>query len=297
MWFVNTDDVAEVVGAEPKADRGFGRKYLAQLNPTSPITLIGQFSLSRSTPPSRDEFYIAGYPGVTIVSTFLDDASRLSELPASLLNSVPADNTYVFAKGCEGTFAGFAHFVGTTVRRSFTASRTTVLENIGPAENFESLYWSGLRKNRRGEEGALPFEPAELTDAAQAEWLGMVVAPDGPGINVVAYAVDGRPEPRVAPRTKNEPIKEIAAQVSSPQSHYDDYENTPEEESSGDEFAKLADASAAAAKRVGRGVKRRATKLGSTAADRIRHADRWRSPVSAARAGVRKMRLPRKWRR
>ncbi|WP_394281940.1 DUF6928 family protein, partial [Corynebacterium sp.] len=42
LWFINTDDVAGVVTREPKADRGFGRKYLAQLNPAWPITPIGQ---------------------------------------------------------------------------------------------------------------------------------------------------------------------------------------------------------------------------------------------------------------
>ena len=32
LWFVNTADPAGVLEREPKADRGFGRKLLSQLN-------------------------------------------------------------------------------------------------------------------------------------------------------------------------------------------------------------------------------------------------------------------------
>ena len=53
LWFLTTDDPASVLTAEPRADRGFGRKYLAQLNPAWPITPIGQFPLNRSTPGRR----------------------------------------------------------------------------------------------------------------------------------------------------------------------------------------------------------------------------------------------------
>lgn len=273
LWFVNTDNVAEVVSQEPKADRGFGRKYLAQLNPAWPITPIGQFPLNRSTRPSREEFYIAGYPGVTIVQTFLGNVDRLSEIPPRLINSVQASNLYIFAQGTKNNYAGFAHFSGETVRRAFAATRNTVIEDVGLPQPFEAPYWAGEKGEQIGGI-SLPFEPKELAAAAHEAWLGVDISPTGPDINVVAYAVDGRPEPKVdEPRKRTPTVDETAAKFSAGNSDYDDYESAPED-SDGDEFARLADASIAAAKRLGKGFMRRARNVSETIGERIRHSDR-----------------------
>ncbi|WP_018297610.1 DUF6928 family protein [Corynebacterium lubricantis] len=272
LWFVNTNDVASVVSQEPKADRGFGRKYLAQLNPAWPITPIGQFPLNRSARPSRQEYYIAGYPGVTIVQSFLEEVDTLSDIPDRLRKSVHARDVYVFARGTDSSYAGFAHFQGDKVCRSFTATRTSVVEDLGVPEPFEAPYWAGEMNDQLGGI-ALPFEPQDLAMAAHEAWLGVDISPSGPDINVVAYAVDGRPEPKVDPppkRTKT--VDEVAAKFSASNSDYDDYE-TPEDESE-DEFVRLADASVAAAKRLGRGFMRRAKDARDAIGERIRHSDR-----------------------
>ncbi|WP_257162637.1 DUF6928 family protein [Corynebacterium cystitidis] len=273
LWFINTDDVAGVVTREPKADRGFGRKYLAQLNPAWPITPIGQFPLNRSARPSRHEFYIAGYPGVTIVQTFLGNVEKLSETPEHLLNSVSAQHVYVFAQGTDSTFGGFAHFEGTELKRSLCATRNEVFEDIGLPQPFEAPYWAGEKAEQLGGI-ALPFVPSELTEAAQEAWMGIDVSPTGPDINVVAYAVDGRPEPKIEQRTpKTKGVNETAAKFTAAKSDYDDYEEV-DDQPEGDEFARLADASVAAAKRIGRGVARRAKIAKDALTERIRHSDR-----------------------
>ena len=61
LWFVTATHPEKVIATMPRADRGFGRKLLSQLNPRWPITPIGQFALNRSAQPSRSEFYIAGF--------------------------------------------------------------------------------------------------------------------------------------------------------------------------------------------------------------------------------------------
>ena len=38
FWFITAANPREVLESEPKADRGFGRKLLAQINPAWPIT-------------------------------------------------------------------------------------------------------------------------------------------------------------------------------------------------------------------------------------------------------------------
>ncbi|MDK8796040.1 hypothetical protein QP968_10005 [Corynebacterium sp. MSK041] len=273
FWYINAADPAAVLGAEPHADRGFGRKLLAQLNPRWPITPIGQFPLNRSTPSSRDEFYIAGYPGVAVLQTHIDDCGKLSDIPTHLRRAVPAADVFVFAEGVdEGAgYAGFARFNGDTVRRSLCATRNELIEDIGLPDGFEAPYWAGERADQLGGI-SLPFVPLDLMRAAQRDWLGVDVSPDGPDINVVAYAVDGRPEPKVeqrTPETKN--VADVAAKFSSAHADYDDYE---EAEETNDEFAELADASAKAARRIRRDMTQRWRALKETVKERLRHSDR-----------------------
>lgn len=276
VWFVSTDDPAAVLRSEPKADRGFGRKLLSQINPAWPITPIGEFPLNRSSTPGPDEFYIAGYPGVAVVQTFvesMDTVTDASEVTAHLREALPATDTYVFAQGTDSDYAGFAHYTSTQVRRALAATREVVLEDVGLPDPFEAPYWAGEKAEQLGGI-TLPFEPSDLTDAAQEAWLGVPVSPEGPDVHVVGYAIDGRPEPKIGPakpRTKS--VNEVAARFADTEKDYDDYEvEAPEED--GHEFAQLADASLAATKRIGRGLSRRLKRLATQIQDRIRHSDR-----------------------
>src|SRR5690625_6201634 len=76
IWYVNIDNPASILETEPKADRGYGRKFLAQLNPLFPVTPIGQFPLNRSAQADDHEFYIGGYPGITVVQTVIHSRSE-----------------------------------------------------------------------------------------------------------------------------------------------------------------------------------------------------------------------------
>lgn len=273
LWFVNTADPAGVLEREPKADRGFGRKLLAQVNPAWPITPIGSFPLNRSSVPGRDEFYIAGFPGVSVVRMLVDDASALSQ-GSPWLTALPASDVFVIATGTDNDYGGFAHFIGDTVSRSFCATRTHVIEDTGLPEPFEAPYWAGERAEQAGGI-ALPFEPRDLALSAERHWLGVDIGEDGPDINVVGYAVDGRPEPKIEERKARavKSVDAVASRFAEKSKAYDDYEDAPEDES-GDEFAELADASVAAAKRVGRGLRRRWAEFWTALSERIRHIDR-----------------------
>lgn len=273
VWFVSTPDPAEVLNSAPKADRGFGRKLLSQINPAWPITPIGEFPLNRSSTPGADEFYIAGYPGVAVVQTSVEKMDKISEVTAYLREALPATDTYVFANGTDSDFAGFAHYSGQTVRRALAATREVVLEDIGLPDPFEAPYWAGEKAEQLGGI-SLPFEPSDLAQAAQEAWLGVPVSPQGPDVHVVGYAIDGRPEPKIhaaKPRTKT--VNEVAARFADSEKDYDDYE-LPNPDEGGHEFADLADASVAATKRVGRGVARRVRNLAATVREKIRHSDR-----------------------
>lgn len=231
LWYVTADNPGEVLTAEPKADRGYGRKYLAQLNPAFPITPIGQFPLNRSAQADPGEFYIGGYPGVTVVQTVVTgEASKLSELSPLLLRAAPAEHVYAFTIDPKSTYAGFAHWEADELKRSFCASRHNNLEDIGLPEPFEGPFWAGEHGEQLGGI-ALPFEPADLTRAAQNYWLGVDVGPQGPDLQVVGYATDGRPEPKVDEPKKRVSTDELASQAASKlgigpgNTDYDDYES------------------------------------------------------------------------
>lgn len=272
-WFVNVAHPEDVLEGEPKADRGFGRKLLAQVNPAWPITPIGQFPLNRSSVPGVDEYYIAGYPGVAVVRFFVRDAERISETAKALRTALPSADTYVYAEGTDSDYAAIAHYQGETLRRAFSATRDHVFEDVGLPDPFEAPYWAGETAPQLGGI-SLPFEPPALMREAERAWLGIEVGEGGPDVHIIGYAVDGRPEPKVeapAPRTKT--VNEVAAKFAEQTNTYDDYEQH-DEEAERDEFSELADASVAAAKRVGRGLRRRARDLKATIAEKIRHADR-----------------------
>lgn len=274
VWFVTSAHPEEVLAAEPKADRGFGRKLLAQINPGWPITPIGQFPLNRSSRPGRDEFYIAGYPGVAVVQTFVEDSEELSHTVGYLRRALPAADTYVFAEGTDSGYGGFSHYVGDELRRSLTATRERVIEDLGLPEPFEAPYWAGEKAEQLGGI-TLPFEPKDLVREAQRSWIGVDLHAGSPDVHVVGYAVDGRPEPKItqpAKPSKTKTVEEVAARFAEKDSAYDDYD--VQSDNDGDEFAELADASVAAAKRIARGIRRRVKSAAAALKERIRHSDR-----------------------
>lgn len=209
LWFVNASDPAAVLRAEPKADRGFGRKFLAQLNPAFPITPIGQFPLNRSAHADTGEYYVGGYQGITVVQTVIEGgALKLSTLPPALLYAQAAHHIYAFAVNEEKGYAGVAHWEDSILKRSLCSTPTEFIEDSGLPEPFEGPFWAGERPNAHTPEPTsedaeslgigVPFDPIELLEAAEVYWLGIEIGEDGPDLDVVGYAVDGRPEPKVA---------------------------------------------------------------------------------------------------
>lgn len=271
-WYVTTANPEAIISAQPKADRGFGRKLLAQLNPTWPITPIGQFALNRSAQASRNEFYIAGFPGLSIVQTTLE-VTQPSELPQYLIKAVPAAEVFAFITNESTGFGGFAHWKGGSIKRSFAARRERVYEDLGLPEPFEQPYWAGERAEPIGGI-ALPFEPMDLVTEAQRTWLGFDPA-QANDINVVAYAIDGRPEPKVAPRPST--VGDIAQRASAKlglgehRSDYDDYEEHDQPER---DLEELVVKGTRTAKSWWQRVLRVAQRVGNSIKERLRHSDR-----------------------
>ena len=201
LWFVTAAQPRTVLEAEPRADRGFARKYLAQFNPRWPLTHIGDFDMTRSANPGEHEYYIGGYKGLSVIRMIMDDMPKISDLPERYRHLVNAPDVYAIAEsaeGCDGTIAGegsgygaFAHWSGGTLKRAFSATRETVFEDVGLPDSFEMPFWEG---NAPATGIQLPFVPYLLMHAANEHWLGFSLKESGFEVQVSAFAVDGRPE-------------------------------------------------------------------------------------------------------
>ncbi len=282
LWFVTANDPAPVLEAEPRADRGFGRKYLAQLNPAWPVTPIGAFPLNRSEPADVAEFYVGGYPGVAVVQTWVEGVERLSDLSEELMSSLPADRIFAFAVNEKHEYGGFARWERGVLKRSLCAVSQWIIEDVGLPDYFEADYWAGEKSQQRG--GLhLPFIPMDIVKGAERAWLGVDVSPDGPDIEVVGFAVDGRPEPKVLDPGGRQPgrltdlTEDSAAKLGlgATRGDYDDYSDG--EDVGGEEFREWADATGAALRRVSRSLRHGLRSAGEgfgRVARKLRYTDR-----------------------
>lgn len=243
LWFASAAVPVQVLRAEPTPDRGFARKYLAQLGVRLSIegsantfgdfsspTHIGDFDMNRSAPPGRAEFYIGGYPGLSLVQTVLPEPCLMSQVPAPLRELIAAADLYVTCRTPDAPdgLGGFAHWSGGTLKRAFTATRDKIYEDTGLPEPFEAPFWEG---NVEATGIQLPFRPGEFAAAAEEHWLGFRVEREGIDIPVCAFALDGRAAPRAVPgdsrpasrpRTSQHPQRPPKPQNPLPPG-YDDY--------------------------------------------------------------------------
>lgn len=264
-WCMNPDtspsDLAGTLSKVPPADPGFGRKYLAQLNPTWPIRSIGTFPLNRSAPVSRGEYYIAGHPGVTVVQAWREDVVKLSEvepLPS------PYKEVIITAVGDGNGFGGYAHWINGKLTRAFSATRRQLIEDLGVPQPFEAPFWAGEKATALGGI-ALPFIPSELGTGAAEARLGIPLNEAGPDVRVAAFAVDGRPDAKLRATATPAPQLPEAAD-------YDDYERSSSR--SDEELFRITDATASALRRLGLSAKHTAGSLAAGVKERLRHSDR-----------------------
>ncbi|MDN6439566.1 MAG: hypothetical protein L0K27_08850 [Corynebacterium nuruki] len=233
LWFVTAAEPRKVLTAEPRADRGFARKFLSQLNPSWPLTHIGDFDMNRSAPPGPDEFYIGGFPGLSVVQTVIPELGALSQLPEltgvwhGLTTLIPAADLYatVHTPGDPDGLAGAAHWAGRRLKRSFCATRDTIIEDEGLPEPFEARFWEGTT-DARGIQ--LSFLPSEFALAAVEYWLGVSLTEGSDlavDVPVAAFAVDGRPAPRQVPTEDRTWFTAGAGSTTSPAAGDDDYDD------------------------------------------------------------------------
>ncbi len=208
LWFVDIPTPLDALTPEPAYHRGFGRKFLALYNPRLPITPIGDFPLNRSAAAGRDEFYIGGFAGLSVVQTEVETLAKVSEISEHLRTSIEAADVYAHAIDMSNGFAGYAHWHNGQLKRAMSALPERTLEDEGLPLPIEGDFWAGRRGSATDTDDPayraetmnivglsavrLPFVPSKLADAAVEYWLGFDPQGESPDIPVSAFAVDGR---------------------------------------------------------------------------------------------------------
>lgn len=199
FWYSNIDDPATALGAGVHPDRRFGLRLVARLHRDRPVTPIGSFPLRRSAPAGAAEVYVGAFPGLTVLQAGTIDGTVPSALPEEWVSALESDTLFVSGHDRARGIHYFARWEDGVLRRSFSASPTTILENEGMPGVWESPFWSGVRPPAVADgpvpadapAGYLPFDPEEMVDAASHHWLGFGLE-DGPEVPVVGFATDGR---------------------------------------------------------------------------------------------------------
>lgn len=234
IWFLTAEQPLAALDHRPQPDRGFARKYLAHLNPRWPLTHIGDFDITRSTPPGPSEFYIGSFRGFSVVHTELPQLLRASDLDPHYFGPIPADDIYVtvVSEGVSRESVSFAHWAEDRLVRGFTAQRllptkdsVTPGEQPHPTGSLTVLEDKGARESW---EADWSTQPELLTVSfLETAWLGLPATPathvhtatprDQRDLPVAAFATDGRPETK---RAEPQPAPSSLTPVAG---GYDDY--------------------------------------------------------------------------
>ena len=144
--------------------------------------------------------YVGRYPGVTVVCS----GELTVAHPSRLAQRWARPNALFLGADAEKSWGAYAIWENGTLRRSFSATDVTILEDEGLPLVWELPFWSGERPIERApgvipDPQSLPFDPRELADEARERVLGTI---DPTAIMLCRFDIY---DPADAPRPEPEP--------------------------------------------------------------------------------------------
>jgi hypothetical protein len=170
-------DPKEILKREPRLNREISIQLAHTLFPSNKFIPIEDGNL-RFTPPPKNRLYIGSFPDMTVVSSDSLALEYPSRLPHALINTDLGNTLYLFAMQRLAEWFAYAIWENGTLVRSLSVSGTDgrVLEDIGPKQPFEELYWSEghplFSDPKEQNDSPFNFNPLDLGNAALNEFLG-----------------------------------------------------------------------------------------------------------------------------
>jgi hypothetical protein len=170
-------DPKEILKREPRLNREISIQLAHTLFPSNKFMPIEDGNL-RFTPPPKNRLYIGSFPGMTVVSSDSLALAYPSRLPHALINADLGNTLYLFVMHSVAEWFAYAIWKNGTLVRSLSVSGTEgrILEDIGPKQPFEELYWSEVHPlfsdTEKENYSPFHFNPLDLGNAAFKEYLG-----------------------------------------------------------------------------------------------------------------------------
>ncbi|WP_026343784.1 DUF6928 family protein [Nocardia sp. BMG111209] len=177
LWYVDDPDPVAVLRRRPEPDPEAALALAKQLHPDCDVIPAASGSLAAWAGPDPGSIYIGCFPGLTVVCTAAAAVTKPTRLPELLIRPLASEHTYLVSYDVPRAWGAFAHWERGEFRRSFSATRVTILEDEGLPLVWERPYWAGehpvpLRPGERPDPQILPFDPPDFAGEANAEWLG-----------------------------------------------------------------------------------------------------------------------------
>jgi hypothetical protein len=169
-------DAAEVLRARPALDREAALGVARRLYPQAEVTLLADGTLGANSLPEEGEIYVAGFPGLTIVSILESAGDYPSRTPLVMRGAVAT--RFAYAHSMHSAVDWFAYAIwddARLVRALSLAPEDGIIENVGPPLPFERPYWAGefpVEVDEGEKPYPFPFHPLDLGEAALRELLG-----------------------------------------------------------------------------------------------------------------------------
>ncbi|MDM5270907.1 hypothetical protein PGH07_01800 [Sulfurovum sp. zt1-1] len=177
MLVYSNANAKEILKSKPLLNREFSIELAKKLFPSKRFTPIEDGNLLMTNPP-RDKVYIGSFPGMSVVSSDNVAIDYPSKLPQSFIDTGLGNTLYLFAMHSVVDWFAYAIWKNGTLIRSLSVSGADgkVLENIGPKQPFEELYWSEghplFDDPKEENDSPYNFNPLDLGNAALNEYLG-----------------------------------------------------------------------------------------------------------------------------
>ncbi|MFH5232296.1 DUF6928 family protein [Antrihabitans spumae] len=227
IWYVDAPDPATTLRNHREPDQHAAHALASHLYPESVVVPLAVGPLSTSAGIGGNGVYIGCYPGLTVVCGPQLEIAHPAKISPSWIRPLASEYTYLVSIDPVREWGAFATWERGELRRSFSATKTNILEDHGLPLVWERPFWAGEHPMEHTpgvipDPQSLPFDPQDFADAANERALGFRYrgtpqqgALDPAGIVVCGFALYGEGEeiPRAPVAAMSQPVEAVPAEA------------------------------------------------------------------------------------